>query len=244
MLSSWDNRRDFIIADDPIAFAAEHWVHTALRAVQQRGKFAVALSGGSTPKQIYERLAEKHRDDVPWDKVCLFWSDERAVPPDHAESNYKMAMEHGFGKLPVPASQIHRMKAEGNLDRAAADYEQLIRRELGSHLFDLVMLGVGEDGHTASLFPNNPVLEEVTKLVAPTMLPETKPHRLTLTFPCINQSRLAVVYALGQNKTAIVPMALNAAIKSPFPASRVGTDERKSLWVLDKESSRLLNKTK
>jgi len=244
MLNSWDERRDFVITDDAVAFAAEHWVHAALRSVQQRGKFAVALSGGSTPKQIYERLATKHREDVPWDKVHLFWSDERAVPPDSNESNYKMAMEHGFGKLPVPAPQIHRMKAEGNLDRAAAEYEQLICRELGSHLFDLVMLGVGEDGHTASLFPNNPVLDEETKLVAPTLLPETKPHRLTLTFPSINQSRLAVVYALGSNKAAIVPMALNAAIRSPFPASRVGTNERKSLWVLDKESARLLNKTK
>ncbi len=245
MLNSWDERRDLYVAESEeaaVAFAAEHWVHTALRAVQQRGKFAVALSGGSTPKAIYKCIAEKYRADVPWDKVWLFWSDERAVAPEEKESNYKMAMECGFGELPIPKAQIHRMKAEKNLELESVDYERLIRKELGVHGFDLVMLGVGEDGHTASLFPGNAVLDEETKLVAPVFLPETKPHRMTLTFPCINQSHLATIYALGAAKAPIVPMALNAAIRSPFPASRVGTPEHKALWVLDKASARLLNK--
>jgi 6-phosphogluconolactonase len=234
-ITSWDERRDLALPgneEETVAFAVEHWIHQAKRAIQQRGRFAVALSGGSTPKKIYERLA-KLETEVEWDKVWLFWSDERAVPPDHEESNYRMAMESGLRHLPIPLSQVFRMKAEKTIDNHAQDYEELIRRHLGKHCFDLVMLGLGEDGHTASLFPNTPALDVNDRLVVPNSVPQLKTERMTLTYPCIDQSFHAVFYVLGSSKSAIVPTVLNAAILSAYPASRVGTVEHKALWIVD-----------
>ena len=236
----WDARRDYVIAEDAVSWAAEHWVGVAKRAIQQRGRFAVALSGGSTPKAIYEQLARKHRDDVDWSKVWLFWSDERAVPPESAESNYKMAMDAGFASLGLVKSQVFRMYAEAHVEKNAAEYEKVIHEHVGPHGFDLVMLGVGEDGHTASLFPHGEALGEKKHWVRAVYVEAKKSWRMTLTLPCINGSALAVVYALGAGKAAVVPLVLKAAVVSSFPASAVGTVERKALWVLDGAAAQLL----
>lgn len=227
MLVSYDARRDLYLAptpDEAITFATDHWVNSAKRAIQQRGRFTVALSGGSTPKIIYERLAK--RTDLDWSKVYLFWSDERAVPLDHPESNYKMAHDTGLLSLPPP-SQIFPFQN-------AATYNDLIHRLLSPHLFDLVMLGLGEDGHTASLFPSSPALNS-TSLTAANPVPSKTP-RLTLTFPCINSCH-STFYVLGTSKHLIVPKVLTAAIDSPYPASRIGTPEHKALFILDPASS-------
>ena len=237
-IQPWDDRREIILAKDPIDFAVQHWIHTAERAIQQTGRFAVALSGGSTPKPVYQKLALAKLD---WSKVWLFWSDERALPSDHPDSNYHMAMESGFGKLPIPPTQIFRMKAESDIENNARDYEDKIHHYLGKHLFDLVLLGVGADGHTASLFPSTPALAISDKLVAANYLSDKKTWRMTLTFPCINQSAHTVFYAFGKSKQTIVPKVLNAAIESPYPASRIGTHDHKALWILDEESSLFLN---
>lgn len=245
MLKSWDDRRDFIVPgneEQTIAFAAEHWIHTAQRAIQQRGRFAVALSGGSTPKAIYRTLAAKYAAAIDWKLVHLFWSDERCVAPNHPDSNYKMAMESGFSKLPILPTQIHRLKGETRPELAARDYDDLIRKNLGSSLFDLVMLGLGEDGHTASLFPHTAALAENNSLAAPNFLPQTEKHRLTLTFPCINKSHLATLYVIGPSKQAVAPLVLNAAIQSSFPASAIGTPEHKALWILDQSAASLLGR--
>ncbi len=237
MLKSWDERRDYYVAEsekETIGFAVEHWVHSAQRAIQQRGRFAVALSGGSTPKAIYERLAHEKLDGS---KIWLFWSDERAVPPDHPDSNYRMAMESGLKNLLIPPSQIFRMVAEKEIEKNSLDYQEKITRILGKHLFDLVMLGVGEDGHTASLFPNTSALAVEDRLVIPNFIEEKKSWRMTLTFPCINQSFHSVIYAIGRSKSLIVPKVLNAPILSPFPASRIGTFDKKSLWILDSQAA-------
>jgi 6-phosphogluconolactonase len=242
-IQSWDARRELVIPGDEnktIAFCAEHWIHTAQRALQQKGRFAVALSGGSTPKAIFALLTAEHKKSLDWSRVHLFWSDERNVPLDHADSNYHMAMKHGFQSLPIPPSQIHPMRTSSDLERSASDYEALIHRLLGPDLFDLVMLGVGEDGHTASLFPHTKTLTEAKRLVLPNHLPETNQWRLTLTYPAINQSTHTALYALGPNKQAIVPLVLNAAIRSPFPASAIGTPEKKALWILDQAAAHLL----
>lgn len=236
MLMSWDARRDYIIpgnAKQTIDFAVEHWIHSAERAIQKRGRFAVALSGGSTPKAIYERLCTQNLD---WSKIWLFWSDERAVPPDHSDSNYRMAMEY-FKKVPIPPSQIFRMVAEKEIEKNAMDYEEKIRRHLGDHLFDLVMLGIGEDGHTASLFPNTLGLEINNRLVIANKIEEKKTWRMTLTFSCINQSFHSAIYCIGPSKQMIVPKVLNAAIISEFPSSRIGTNENKALFILDSDAS-------
>ncbi len=240
-IQSWDDRRDYIIAgskEDAIAFATEHWIHSAKRAILHTGRFAVALSGGSTPNAIYSLLGQD--TSLDWSKVWLFWSDERSVPPNHSDSNYHMAMESGLSKLKIPQGQIFRMHAETEIEKNAKDYEEKIKHHLGKHLFDLVMLGVGEDGHTASLFPNTRALEIKDRIVAANEIPEKKNWRMTLTFPCINQSTHIVIYALGANKQTIVPKVLDAAIISPFPASRIGIPEHKALWILDDEAGKFL----
>lgn len=242
-IQEWDSRRDLIIAGDKdktAQFAAAHWIHSAERAIQQRGRFAVALSGGSTPKTIYQILSTQYKTAIDWKNVWLFWGDERAVPPNHPDSNYNMAMQAGFQTLPIPPSQIHRMKAEESIERNAAHYEDILKRELGPHLFDLIMLGIGEDGHIASLFPKTAALQEKTKLVVPNFVPEKKSWRMTITFPCIHKSRTTCIYASGQAKQAIVTLALRAAEISSFPASAIGTPEQKALWVLDQEAAHLL----
>ena len=241
-IQAWDDRRDLYIAadaDEAIAFAAQHWIHSAERAIQQRGRFAVALSGGSTPKAIYEKLAREHRSSIDWQKIWLFWSDERPVSPEHPDSNYRMAMQ-SLQTLSIPPSQVFRMKAETDIEKHAAEYADTIQRKVGPHLFDLVMLGVGEDGHTASLFPKTAALLEQGKLVAANYITEKNQWRMTFTYPCILKSTQAVVYAIGENKQAILPLVLRAAIKSSFPASAIGTTERKALWIVDRSAARLL----
>lgn len=230
-IKEFDNRRDVLFAkttNEAVRFAADHWIKTAQRAIAKKGSFSVALSGGSTPKTLYELLTSFYADQLDWSKVLLFWSDERAVPPSHPESNYYMAMESGFSKLPV---QIFRMMAEREIEANAKKYDALIREKLGPSLFDLVMLGVGEDGHTASLFPNTEALKITDALVAANFIPEKKCWRMTLTFPCINQSQQAVFYALGASKRSIVQAILNTPFDSPYPASLIGTSERKALWI-------------
>ncbi len=236
MLKSWDVRRDYIIPGDAkktVEFAAQHWLHSAERAIQKRGRFAVALSGGSTPKAIYQNLISQKLD---WSKIWLFWSDERAVPPNHPDSNYQMCMEF-FQKVPIPSSQIFRMIAETDIEKNARDYEEKIRHVLGNHLFDLVMLGVGEDGHTASLFPNTKGLEINQRLAIANYISEKKSWRMTLTFDCINESFHSVIYVIGSQKQFITSKVLNAAIISEYPASRIGTPANKALWILDSEAA-------
>jgi 6-phosphogluconolactonase len=249
-IKDWDVRRQIIVAgslEQTIEMAADHWAHSAQRAIQQHGKFIVALSGGSTPKAIYQKIISKYNDEIDWTKIYLFWSDERAVSPDDAESNYKMAMDSGFKDLPIPRHQIFRMHGEGNIQQHAEEYEkkidELFKAKLTHHFFDLVMLGVGEDGHTASLFPNTDAIHEKSKLVVANHLPEKNTWRMTLTFPCINQSDRAVIYAVGKNKESIVPLVLQAPITSSFPASAIGTDIHPALWILDSDAARLLSKT-
>lgn len=239
MLKSWDTRRDLYVggnAQEAIAFAVEHFVHAAQRSILQRGRFAVALSGGSTPKVVYQQLIEQ---PLEWSKIWLFWSDERAVPPDHPDSNYRMAMEF-FKKVPIPASQVFRMQAESDIEQGALDYEEKVKHVLGKSLFDLVLLGVGEDGHTASLFPHTKALLEEDRLVVANHVPDKKCWRMTLTFSCINQSHHSAFYALGKSKKLIIPKVLTAPIDSEFPASRIGTPEHKALWILDEDAAELL----
>ncbi|HSX13512.1 MAG TPA: 6-phosphogluconolactonase [Chlamydiales bacterium] len=237
----YDQRRNLFIGkteDEALLFAVDHWVNTARKAIQQRGKFFVALSGGSTPIAIYQRLSKVR--DLDWNQVFLFWSDERAVPPDHPESNYGNAMKF-FSTLPIPEHQIFRMKAEVDLEKNALDYEEKIRHYTGKHLFDHVMLGIGEDGHTASLFPNTQAISITDRLVVANHVPQKNTDRMTFTFPCINESANITIYALGKSKQEVIPKILKAPIVSEYPASKIGTPQSPALWVLDDISSRNLS---
>lgn len=241
-----DDRRDAAVlsnVEEAIRFAAGHWVEAAKFSIAKRGRFAVALSGGSTPNAIYKTLAAPPFScQVDWQKVFLFWSDERPVAPDHEDSNFRAAMSHGFSRLPLIGAQIFRMEAEKEIDRNAEKYEAAIRKTLGPDLFDLVMLGLGEDGHTASLFPNTAAIHAGRKLVAANWIAEKNSWRMTLTTPCINQSRQAVFYVFGSDKQTIANRVLRASKISPWPASRIGTSKRKALWIMDAQAAALLLK--
>lgn len=210
-----------------LAFCVHHWLAVAKKAIEDHGAFYVALSGGSTPKAIFQALA-KHAD-LAWDKVYLFWSDERNVPPTHEESNFHMAMEAGFKHLPV--SHVYRMKTE----EAPEAYEKTIKQVLGTRPFDMVMLGMGPDGHTASLFPLTEALKEKTKWVVTNYVPQKSTYRMTMTYPCLNQAQLAVFYVIGQEKQAMLKEILQDG--HAYPARQVGTAARPALWIADKEAA-------
>ena len=242
ILKAFDERRNIAVPGDTqatIKYCVQHFLELAQEAIQDHGYFAVALSGGSTPKAIYEQLkAPENRNKVDWSAFLLFWSDERAVPPDHPESNYRMAMEAAFNELPIPKENIFRMKAEENIEKNAKAYEALILEKIPLKTFDLVMLGVGEDGHTASLFPHTHGLHVEERLVIANFIPAKETWRMTLTFKCINSAFHTCIYALGKGKADIVAKVLNGPFDpDEYPSQRIGTQARKSLWILDKVAS-------
>ncbi len=180
-------------------------IELAKHAVETKGNFSIALSGGSTPKTLYAYLAnDDNRDLIPWDKVHIFFGDERAVAPDDPLANYRMVREAMLDRVPIPAENVHRMKGEsGDLEEAAAEYQKQMEKFAP---LDLVLLGMGHDGHTASLFPNSPVLTETKKLCAATPVASLEPHvrRLTITFPSINTARRVWVLLTGAGKAEAV----------------------------------------
>ncbi len=237
-----DDRRKVIVPGNlqtTLDYSARHLLDSAKEAIKEKSAFYIALSGGSTPKAIYERLASK-QDALDWSKVFIFWSDERSVGPTHPDSNYAMAMKAGIGSLPIPPGQIFRMAAEENIEESAKEYEQIIKDTLKDRPFDYIMLGMGEDGHTASLFPNTKGLEETDRLIIPNFIPQKSTWRMTMTFPCINASRQAVFYVLGANKKEMLEQVM-VKTKDTFPCQYVGTKQHPSLWIADEEAASWIN---
>lgn len=240
MIKSFDERRDLIILENKekaISFSIDEFLKIAKDAIQENDKFTVALSGGSTPKAIYEGVYAKGRNSLDWSKVWLFFGDERAVPPTDPDSNYHMAMQ-AFGKLPIPKHQIFRMEAEGDIRKKAKEYEKIIETHVGPDLFDLVMLGMGEDGHVASLFPETEALKIQGEAVAANFVPQKNSFRMTLTFDCINNSSHIHLYVFGSAKKEMVKRVLMPPSKAPIlPAELVGTSAQKALWILDQDAA-------
>ncbi len=238
-----DGRRTLILPgnhDETIKYAVEHWVKCANQAIQERGSFLVALSGGSTPKKIFQELSTNYKKSVDWKKVYLFWSDERPVPPDTSESNYHMAMtEAGLSTLPIPIHHIYRMVAELDIEQNAAAYEAKIRELVKEAQFDLVMLGMGDDGHTASLFPNTDALKEREKLVIANYVTQKNCWRMTFTYTCINQARAICLYVLGASKAEILQKVLLSTLDTTtYPSQNVGTQDHKATWIIDDAASK------
>lgn len=218
-----------------LLYAIEEWIKSANEAIDRRGFFAVALSGGSTPKAIYEGLTH-YKDTIDWSKVRLFWSDERAVPENHPESNYNMAME-SFSILPVLKKNIFPMKGIGDLEANAKDYEKLIQEYAG--VFDLMMLGMGDDGHTASLFPKTQGLHALGRTVIANYVPQKETWRLSVTFDCINQSKKTNVYVLGATKSEMIQIVFNGTYDPDIiPIQRVGTELNPALFILDEAAAK------
>lgn len=239
----YDERRNIVIpgnAKETIKFAVEQLIAIANESIAERGIFAIALSGGNTPKAIFELLAqEPYCNQIAWDKVRIFWSDERSVPPDHPDSNYHMAMQAGLNTLPIQNKHIFRMAAELDIESGAAKYEKLISSVLPSGEFDLIMLGMGDDGHTASLFPKTHALHSLDRCVVANYIPKKNTWRMTLTYKCINAARYILIYVIGESKAAMLKFVLTAPYSpDELPIQRVGTPIHKALWIVDNDAAK------
>lgn len=242
-IQNYDERRNIVLpgnAKETVIFAVEQLIAIANESIAERGVFTIALSGGSTPKAIFELLAkEPYCNQIDWNKVRIFWSDERSVPPDHPDSNYHMAMHAGLNSLPIQDKNIFRMTAELDIEASAIKYEELIRTILPSGEFDLIMLGMGEDGHTASLFPKTLALHSVDRLVVANYVPQKNTWRMTLTYKCINSARYIAIYVIGESKAAMLKLVLTAPYNPDvLPIQRVGTPSHKALWIVDKDAAK------
>lgn len=227
--------------------AGQLFISSARQAVAARGAFRVALSGGSTPEALYRWLAEPARaGQVDWRRVKVFFGDERCVPPDDARSNYGQARAALLGRVPLPGRNIHRMQGELPPEEAARACEQQLTHafEAGEPRFDLILLGMGDDGHTASLFPRMPALEERTRWCVATDVPAyVKPNvrRVTLTFPVLNAARAVAFLVTGQGKAARVAEVLSPRGEGELlPAARVNPAGGALIWLLDEEAASLL----
>lgn len=219
--------------------AAERLVRDARDSVGRRGRFTIALAGGSTPRALYELLAGEYRGRIDWARTEVFFGDERGVPPDDAASNYAMARDALLGRVPV--ARVHRIRGERPPDEAAREYGAELRRafpEDGAPTFDVALLGVGGDGHTASLFPGSAALEERAAWAVAVPAPATSaPHveRVSLTLPVLNRARAVYVLASGAEKRDVVRRIL-AGEAPELPASRVRGEER-TVWLLDRDAA-------
>ncbi len=200
-------------------------------AIAERGLFRIGLAGGNTPRAVYSALADQP-DALPWDRVQVTFGDERCVPPDHADSNYRMAHESLLSRVPIPEGNVFRVRGEIPHEEAALEYEARLasvaaRMGEARYAHDLLLLGLGEDGHTASLFPGSPALEESERNVMPATGPKPPPQRITFTFPLINASRL-VVFLLNDPKKESV---LQGALKGEYPSGRVAPTHGRVVWL-------------
>jgi len=222
--------------------AAEEFVRLALGAVEERGTFSVALSGGSTPRRVYELLAsDEFKERVPWNSVHIFFGDERTVPPDHAESNYRMANETLLSRVQIPSENVHRIDGVGDAAANASAYESVMRGYFGDAQwprFDLVFLGMGDDGHTASLFPGSSALEESRAWVAPNWVEKFSTWRITLSAPAINAARNVIFLITGASKADRLHEVLNGAHEpTRLPSQMIQPRDGALRWYVDRAAA-------
>lgn len=222
--------------------AAHIFAEECEHAVNERGIFRVALSGGQTPIPLFRLLAKSDwADRLPWDKINIFWVDERSVGPDHPESNYGMARRELLSH--VPATHFFRMRGDSDAVEEANRYEKLIREEFklsGNELprFDFMLLGMGADGHTASIFPKSPLIEEKKRLVADVYVPELKSDRISLTLPVINHSRMCMFMVEGSEKHRALSEVLNLLTEPTLPAQLVRPGAGELIWIVDEAAAK------
>jgi len=228
--------------------AAETMCTLMRRAIEEREKCSVALAGGETPRRVYQVLAtDPHRSLIDWDCVHLFFGDERMVPPDDPASNYGMVHQELLSRVPVPADHIHRIHGEHSALDAAMEYEGELVKFFGRAMprFDLITLGVGEDGHTASLFPHTSSVSEQTRSVLGYFVPQLNSWRVTLTLPVLLNARDILFLAAGTRKAEIVGRIQSAVTPSAdLPASMVRPHDGTVQWMLDVEAASLISTSK
>jgi 6-phosphogluconolactonase len=223
--------------------AAQEFHRLAEAAVRERGRFSVALSGGNTPRSVYSLLAAEHKD-LPWDRIHAFFGDERHVPPDHPDSNFRMASESLLSRVPIPTANIHRIHAELDPEAAANQYDSELRDffHLLDHdwpRFDLVLLGLGDDGHTASLFPGSQALKDVSHLVVANWVDKLQAFRITLTFPVLNHALETFFLVSGAGKVQILSDVLRPGVNK-YPAQSIHPTDGRLLWLVDRDAGGLL----
>jgi len=238
------------VFEDAAAVAREgaaRFVKLAGEAIAARGAFHVALSGGKTPAVLFRRLAEEDmRSTVDWTHVHLYWSDERTFPPAHPDSNYGMAERELIARINIPAHNVHRMEAERpDLEKAAQEYEAVLRKLMpagpgGFPAFDLIYLGMGPDGHTASLFPNSSGLAETSKaVIVHHVVPPNFPpcQRMTFTFPLLNAARVVIFLITGADKTEKLREVLKGTHTPPYPSQLVRPVKGERFFLTDKAAA-------
>jgi 6-phosphogluconolactonase len=239
--------REILVArdkDELNALAAAKFVEIANSAIANNGRFTVALAGGSTPKSLYRLLAgAEFKDKIDWQRVNFFFGDERYVPPTDAESNFRMAKENLFDLLGTLPENIFRWPTESAAaEQAAEEYETALRNFFkGSPRFDLVLLGMGADGHTASLFPYTEALTENSRLAVSNWVEKLGVYRLTMTFPLLNSAANIIFLVAGEEKAPVLKEILEGEYgREKYPARGINPENGNLYWLLDKAAARLL----
>lgn len=228
--------------------AAREFASRAAAAMQEKGSFTVALSGGRTPEALYSLLADdtELREKIPWQHAYFFWGDERPVPPDHPESNFRMARETLLSRVPVPAANLHRIKSELAPEQAATAYERTLieffqlRRDTLPR-FDLVLLGLGPEGHTASLFPGTHALREQTRLAVANWIGKLGTERITLTAPVFNNAACVIFLVGGDEKAVVLKSVLEGRYEpEQLPAQLIRPHTGELKWIVDAAAAELI----
>jgi 6-phosphogluconolactonase len=236
--------RKLTTPQDLFQAAADEVLRAAAEAIAQRGRFTIALSGGSTPRNMFALIAANASGNLPWEKMFFFWGDERHVPPNDPESNYRMAKETLLSKVPVPSANIFPVPSE-NPDAAAAAqaYEETLRKFFAVSAgdfprFDLILLGMGPDGHTASLFPETAALQEKSRLVVANWVEKMQTSRITFTLPVLNAARCVAFLVSGADKAPVLHEVLEG--KAPgekYPSKLVQPTDGKLIWFVDRAAA-------
>lgn len=253
-----NNRRIQIVkdAEELAEEAARQFIAIGQAAIAAQGRFTVALSGGRTPRAMHAHLAAAPLcDQLEWSRVFVFWGDERCVPPDHPDSNYKMAEETLLSQVPIPPANVHRMRGEDDPTQAAADYGLILQNffqlsQVGGPSpenyprFDLVLLGMGPDGHTASLFPETAALQERSKPVTANYVPKLDSHRITLTSPSINRAANVLFLVEGEDKAQPLHEVLEGEYQSQvYPSQLIRPSQGQLTFLIDQAAANGLKKS-
>lgn len=213
--------------------------------MRDRNRVAVALSGGSTPKVLFEHWAEQYRTSIPWETIDFFWGDERCVPPDHPESNYGVAKTLLLDRIDIPKENIHRIRGEEKpqveAERYAQEIKHWVRTKDGMPTFDLILLGMGEDGHTASIFPGQMELLTDSNICREAVHPDTGQSRITLTGPVINNAELVIFLVTGAKKAGIVrEIVTQSDSRRQYPAAFIQPKQGEVCWFLDQAAAQAI----